>query len=165
MAKHSSDPSAPASQTPLAWLRQRKDKSGQPLISEAQFMAGERLRMDFERACRLPHVTANLSADGGGRRDQGGREAAFADRIDRQIAARQRLEQALERVGPDHAPVLLDVCCLASGIAQVETRYGWPQRSGKVVLSIALNELARHYGYLSGVGGRDLYRSLVQPVA
>jgi Domain of unknown function (DUF6456) len=34
-------------ESPLAWLRRRKDRDGEAMISQAQFDAGERLRSEF----------------------------------------------------------------------------------------------------------------------
>ena len=44
-------------ESPLVWLRRRKDKNGSALITSAQFEAGERLRADYERAQIAPGVT------------------------------------------------------------------------------------------------------------
>jgi hypothetical protein len=42
--------------------------------------------------------------------------------------------------------VLIDVCCHLQGLEAAERAAGWPQRSGKIVLQLALSSLARHYG-------------------
>ena len=65
------------------------------------------------------------------------------------VAARQRVRRALNDVGPDYANILMNVCCLDCGLRDVEQSQGWPQRSGKVVLQLALRALARHYGLIS----------------
>lgn len=133
-------------ESPLAWLRQRRGKDGAALISEAQFMAGERLRADFTFAHLGPRVTANWDAALGasaGRRSGPGGGAEMSDQV---LAARERIARALKAVGPELAGILLDVCCFLKGIEDAERSVGWPQRSGKVVLQLALSALARHYG-------------------
>ena len=65
---------------------------------------------------------------------------------DHVVASRQRINQTLAAVGPELAGILLDVCCYLRGLETLEKAAGWPQRSGKIVLQIALQSLARHHG-------------------
>ena len=65
---------------------------------------------------------------------------------ERQVAAKQRFDRAMAAVGPGLDDVLLRVCCFLDGIEAAERALGWPTRSGKLVLGIALERLARHYG-------------------
>lgn len=132
------------SESPLAWLARRKGRDGTALIDAAQFDAGERLRADFTCGRLMPRTTANWSAAvASGRRS--GNDAA--DVTDVMIAARQRVRHALDAVGPEFAGLLLDVCCFLKGLEDVERERRWPSRSAKVVLQLALDALARHYGY------------------
>jgi hypothetical protein len=72
------------------------------------------------------------------------------------ITAKARVRRALEEVGSDLCGVLIDVCCELKGLEEAEKSQGWPRRAGKVVLQIALNRLARHYGI--GMPGSDQRR-------
>ena len=139
-------PTLNPAESPIAWLRRRKDKDGEPMISQPQFDAGERLRADFWFAQMTPRVTANWSAVGSmGRRRKSG-SGSSSDMLDNVAAAREQVGRALAVVGPELAGVLIDVCCHLKGLEAAEREAGWPQRSGKVVLQLALTRLARHYG-------------------
>ncbi|HPG89948.1 MAG TPA: DUF6456 domain-containing protein [Hyphomicrobium sp.] len=140
-------PSINLDESPLAWLARRKDKDGKAMLSDAEVSAGERLRADFYFAQMTPRVTANWSnllSESGGRRSAPGHGVEMSDSA---IAARERVRLALSAVGPDLAGMLIYVCCYLKGLETAEKSCGWPQRSGKVVLQIALRQLARHYGF------------------
>jgi hypothetical protein len=144
MTSASEKPGFNDSESPLTWLRTRRDRGGQPLISDQQYLAGERLRMDFERAMLARRTTTNWDMAGAG-----GRGSNMAAEIsDGALAARERYMKAMEAVGPELASILAQVCCLAAGLEQAERALNLPQRSGKAVLGLALTALARHYGML-----------------
>lgn len=131
-------------ESPLVWLRSRRGKDGLPLISDPQFLAGERLRGDFERAMLAGRTTLNWDLAGTGAR--GGNAAA--ELSDGAIAARRRYHAALGSVGPELGSILEQVCCLSAGMEQAERLLNLPQRSGRAVLGLALTALARHYGLI-----------------
>jgi hypothetical protein len=133
-------------ESPLGWLKSRKDRNGRPLISDPQYEAGERLRADYWFARLSPRVTANWSALAPSGRSRRGAPANAADLRDEVIAAKERVMHAVDAVGPELAGVLIDICCELKGLEDAEKSHGWPQRAGKVVLQLALNRLARHYG-------------------
>ena len=137
-------------ESPLVWLARRKGRDGRPLIEPVQLQAGERLRAEFTHAQLMPRITANWSAAVA----RGRRGASPPSAADTVIAARQRVRHALEAVGPEFAGLLLDVCCFLKGLAEVERDRNWPARSGKVVLQLALDRLARHYGFDTTARGR-----------
>ncbi|WP_428559022.1 DUF6456 domain-containing protein [Pseudolabrys sp.] len=136
-------------ESPLAWLARRRGRDGRALIETHQLQAGERLRADFTRAHMMPRTTSNWTnpvANGRG----GAGAGHFTDVM---IAARQRVRQALDAAGPEFAGLLVDVCCFLKGLEDIERERGWPARSAKIVLQLALDRLARHYGFLSVARG------------
>lgn len=135
------------SESPLAWLARRKGRDGQAMISPEQFVAGEKLRADFTRGHLSPRVTSDWSAPTG-RRPRGSGGGGAGEMTDIVIASRQRVRLALEACGPEFSGLLMDVCCFLRGLEDVEHERGWPPRSAKVVLQLALDRLARHYGFL-----------------
>lgn len=139
----SASPLVNDAESPLTWLRARRGKDGKPLISDAQYRAGERLRADFERALLSRRTTLNWDLAGSGCSTPN----APVELSDGAIAARQRYHAALDSVGPELASILAQVCCLSAGIEQAERVLELPQRSGRAVLGLALHALARHYGF------------------
>ena len=135
-------------ESPLAWLRRRKDRNGAPILDDKQFEAGERLRQDYTFAALGPRVTANWSNMAPTDRQRRASSPAGALRDD-VIAAKARVARAISAAGPELGRMLMDVCCLLKGIEAAELEQGLPQRSGKVVLQLALTALARHYGILA----------------
>jgi hypothetical protein len=135
-------------ESPLGWLKSRKDRNGRPLISDEQYEAGERLRADYWFAHLSPRVTSNWSALAPSERTRRGAPSSAAVLRDEVIAAKERVMRALMAVGPEVSGILVDICCELKGLEEAEKANGWPQRAGKVVLQIALTRLARHYGLL-----------------
>jgi Domain of unknown function (DUF6456) len=133
-------------ESPLDWLHKRRDKQGRPLLSDHAFDAGERLRADFWFAAMTPRITVNWSPVSGDRSGQRSAPADGLDMSDNVVAAKQRVRQALAAVGPELSGILIDVCCHEKGIEDTERAIGWPVRSGRIVLQLALERLARHYG-------------------
>ena len=135
-------------ESPLMRLARLRQPDGSAVLDREQLRAGERLRVDYERAHLGQRVTTSYEPSG----SSGGRQAQFSDNHieklnDGALAARQKLHQALEAVGPELSGILLHVCCMAGGLEQAEMRLNLPRRAGKAVLQLALTRLARHYGF------------------
>lgn len=124
-------------ESPLARLRWRK------YIDAVQFDAGERLRRDFTLGAIAPRMSIDLTAPIIVNMRGQKREPLLSDTI---LAAKQRFSAAMRAVGPGLNDLLFDVCCDLRGLEQAEKAKAWPARSGKIVLGIALDRLADHYG-------------------
>jgi hypothetical protein len=140
------------SESPLAWFARRKGRDGRSLIAPHQFIAGEKLRADFTRAHMAPRVTAHWGAPTGGRPRGSG--LSPGEMTDVMLASRQKVGQALDACGPEFSGLLMDVCCFLRGLEDVERERNWPARSAKVVLQLALDRLARHYGLAGETSGK-----------
>lgn len=147
-----------ADESPLAWLRRRKDADGRPFLDDAAFAAGERLRRELTVAGMLPSVTARWDVGVDRRRAPGGFDPAGD--TDLMVAARQRVTMALKEVGEEFADLLIDVCGFLKGLEAVERERRWPLRSGKVILRLALWRLAEHYGLEREATGPDRSRGI-----
>jgi hypothetical protein len=122
-------------ESPLAWLVRRD------MVTATQFAAGERLRGDFMRAGQAPRVTMNWDPAPTRGAPGGGHDPTTA-----QLGARQRFDAAVVAVGPGLSDVLWRVVCMGDGLETAERALGWPNRAGKLVLKLALDRLAAHYG-------------------
>jgi hypothetical protein len=119
------------------------------LVGHAELEAGERFQRDLMLAEAVPRVTANwsrIAVDGAGYRPGMSVPEAITE-------ARGRVERALRAVGPDFSGILMDTLGFGQGIEALEKQRALPARSGKVVLGLALRDLARHYGLANSATG------------
>lgn len=124
-------------ESPVQWLASRG------LLTDAQCRAGERLRADYERAGLAARVTMCWDAAPPAK-SRGGARASDASLA--RIDAHRRFHAALDAAGPGLADICWRVICAGEGIGGAEKALGWPTRSGKLVLGLALDRLARFYG-------------------
>ncbi|MBW6505504.1 MAG: helix-turn-helix domain-containing protein [Rhodobacteraceae bacterium] len=130
-------------ESPLGVLARRRDKDGEPFLTQELVNAGERLREDFELAQLGPRVAQNWERFlSGGERGQYRPDAGQSGGSER---ARERVAAALRDLGPGLGDMALRCCCFLEGLEAAEKRLGWSARSGKIVLRIALMRLKRHY--------------------
>lgn len=140
-----------AAESPLLWLARRKGRDGRALVAPHQLQAGERLRREFTCALLMPRTTSNWEATVAQECRGAGGPTGFSEA---RLAARQRLRRTLAAVGPEFSGLLLDICCFLKRLEDVERERAWPARSAKIVLQLALERLARHYGYGAQASGR-----------
>lgn len=124
-------------ENPLSWLYARG------LLSATQLSASERLRADYERAGLSASLTMRWDASPVAKGRSGARASdASLARID----ARRRFHAALDAAGPGLADICWRVICAGDALPAAEKGLGWPARSGRLVLGLALDRLAHHYG-------------------
>lgn len=121
----------------LSWLLARK------LIAARQYEAGERLRADYERAALGASVTMRWSPRIDGGDDRGGGGGLTPSEA--QVVAKRRFDAAIAGVGSGLSDILWRVVCAGEALPESERALGWPARSGRLVLSLALDRLADHY--------------------
>ena len=121
-------------ESPLGWLRARG------MIDARQFDAGEQLRADYERASLAPSVTMRWDPTpiGSGR-------GVEVDPTTSHLAAKQRFDAALAHLGAGLADVAWRVICTCESLPLAERALGWPARSGRLVLTLALDRLTSFY--------------------
>ena len=139
-------------ESPLLWMRRRKGADGEPMIGAAAFAAGERLRQDYSMSRTAPRMSVDWSNPLAGSKNSG---SAGMNATESMIAAGQRMNAALHAVGPEFSGLLFDLCCFLKGLEQIERERRWPVRSAKVVVGLALERLARHYGFSDETRGRE----------
>lgn len=123
-------------ESPLGWLHARQ------MITDRQAMAGEKLRADFTRAGLEPGVTMRWDAPP---RDDSARGSGHDHHSVARIDAHRRFHAALDAAGKGLADVCWRVICAGEAMQGAERALGWPSRSGRVVLGLALDRLADHY--------------------
>ncbi len=121
-------------ESPIAWLHARGH------LEDRLFAAGEALRNDYERAQLAASVTMRwdpVRARTTG--DQG------LNATERQLAAKARFDGAIALAGKGLDDILWRVVCAGEALPSAEKSLGWPARSGKLVLKLALDRVADFY--------------------
>ncbi len=121
-------------ESPLVWLHARGH------LNDRLLDAGEALRADYERAQLSPNVT--MRWDPVRVKSTGERGLSASER---QVAARQRFDGAIKAAGRGLEDILWRVVCAGEALPEAEKTLGWPARSGKLVLRIALERVAEFY--------------------
>jgi Domain of unknown function (DUF6456) len=134
-------------ESPLAWLRRHGDKDKVPFLSAPEFAAAERLRDDYYRSSLSQKLCADWGAPARGKHTQGPRNAVL-DAADNALASKDRFMDALAALGPGLDDLVFALCIRETSLSAIEKSRKWPKRTAKVVLKLALERLARHYGLL-----------------
>ena len=142
-------------ESPLSVLARRKRNSGGAWLTPELVAAGLRFRESWE----IAHLGGELTRDWdklvAGRISSAGGKRAGGGAVTRRLEAEQGLAAAIRALGPDMAETVIMAVCQEQGMEDIENQLDYPARSGKIVLRIALNTLARHYTE-AGSAGYDL---------
>ncbi len=125
------------SESPLSWLHTHGH------LSDRQLLAGEKLRGDYEAANLGPRVTMRWENTPVARGRRGGGVALSPTEY--MLRAKQRFDGGVEALGRDLSDIAWRVICAGESVPIAEKAMGWPLRSGKLVLRIALDRLADYY--------------------
>ena len=125
--------------SPVNWLR-RHNRQGCVFFGEGELAAAERLCSDYEASLVVTRMTPDLKRQG--IKSAGAQGFNVTDYA---LDASRRVDRALDYVGEDLNEILQLICLNMLGLEQAEKRLGWPRRSGKLVLKIALRRLSRYY--------------------
>ena len=124
-------------ESPLAWLHARGK------LNDRQYIAGDMLRRDWERAGMGARVTMRWDPTPVARGRRGRPDAP--DPTMAQLSAKDRLNGALKAAGPGLSDILWRIVCAGEGLVAAEKALGWPGRAGKLVLGFALDRVADFY--------------------
>ncbi len=124
-------------ESPLSWLHARS------LIDDRQLAAGELLRRDYERAGLSGRVTMVWDAPPSDGNARGPQRAGLES--NGRIDAKARFHAAVSHAGRGLSDVLWRVVCAGERLPEAEKALGWPSRSGRLVLTLALDRVADYY--------------------
>lgn len=125
----------------------RSARPGAAFLTPVQVEAARRLQRDFAGAQLRQRLTRDLQGALPGHRD--GAAAAHRPGV-AALDAKRRTLAALDAAGPGLSDLLFETVCMEHGLGEAERGFGWPARSAKAILALALDRLAAHYGLLSG---------------
>lgn len=125
----------------LRRLAALRDGNGAAWLDSAEIAAAARLRRDWEMGERGLVRGSDWSAppNGAGPRGPSNRAEEVAGAY---CDARQRVSEALARLAVPLRRVVERVCLREEGLEALERGEGWPARSGKIALKLALAQLA-----------------------
>jgi len=128
---------------PLHVLARRRRADGSAYLSPDLIAAALRFRETYELARMAGGLTRDWESLVAGRVSEGRRGGGGGPT--RRLEAEENLAGAIRALGPDLAESVILAVCHEEGMEDIEGRLDFPARSGKIVLRIALNSLARHY--------------------
>jgi hypothetical protein len=127
-----------------------KDTDGKPYLLAHHVAAADHLERLIARARLAPRLTMSYGNERTGGSASGNN---VLDITDSAAQARQKLNRMAASLPVDCWNVLFDVCGMGKGLQMIETERSLPRRSAKLILRIALEQLAAHLGLDASAAG------------
>ncbi|NRA86216.1 MAG: hypothetical protein HRU28_02235 [Rhizobiales bacterium] len=130
--------------SPILKLYNRQKNLNNKYLVEQHVQAGQKLFKLFSKANLQPNITMNWDKLESVPQNHytGEKEQPFGEQV---YIARKQLYESLAYVGEEYAAILVEICLFANGLEATEKAMNWPARSGKLLLTMALDKLAKHY--------------------
>ena len=130
----------------LRRLGKERGPQNKPFLSAAEVQAGELFQRDYNRRYGTGKMTQTLDA---ARVDQTRTNSTETDMIHRLDCGRA-YEAAINVLGPSLDQAALVICGEGKSLDQLEREQAWSRGSGRMILKLALQRLALHYGTIPG---------------
>lgn len=130
--------------SPVRKMNAASCTNGRKAFSHRAMLASEKYCTDCERAQAGPRVTSDWSSAGS--RAKRGASSAFGGLTQGQRNAHERVQAAEDALGSGLSEVAKAFCVDGRSLTAIEQAFGWPRSSARVVLGLALERLADHYG-------------------
>lgn len=130
--------------SPIIKLYNRQRNIAHKYLTDIHLQAGQKLFETFITANLQPNVTMNWENLQSVRQSHytGGKQATYSETV---YSARRQLYASLLHVGEEFAAILVEICLFGNGLEATEKAMNWPARSGKLLLTMALDRLAEHF--------------------
>lgn len=130
--------------SPILKLFNRQRNVAHRYLNEIHLQAGQKLFKLFVSANLQPHITMDWDRLKSVPQNHymGSKDSGFSEQA---YIARRQLYESLAHVGEEFSTILVEICLFGNGLEATEKAMHWPARSGKLLLTMALDRLAEYY--------------------
>ena len=130
----------------LRRLSKERGPNNMPFLSAAEVQAGELFQRDHSRCYGGSKITQSV---GSVRVDQSRLNSTEQDMI-RRLDNGRAYQAAVDALGPSLDQAAYVICGEGKSLDQLEREQSWSRGSGRMILKLALQRLALHYGTIPG---------------
>ncbi|MCJ8323087.1 MAG: hypothetical protein HRU29_03320 [Rhizobiales bacterium] len=144
---------------PLLKLFNRQRNIEHKYLSQEHLQAGQKLFGFFAKSKLQPNVTMNWERIASAPQPHYTGQQTQTGFAEATYMARKQLYEGLAHVGEEYAAILVEICLFGNGLEATEKSFNWPARSGKLMLTMALDKLVSYYGMDKKPANRNKYLS------